>query len=120
MKQEEFLAILRKYLPPHWAAWVNYGRVEVRDRVDRVRPLFSFDLERHSPQELFMGLPEIIGAFINQIHRDFLELEETVKKVEHERDRLDAKVEKLEIQVEDRDMEIERLKEIKSLQEGQG
>jgi len=71
MNMEQFLASFRRYLPPHWAVWVNGGRIEVRDRADRRSPLLSFDAERNSPKELFHGLPEIVGSLIHQMHREF-------------------------------------------------
>lgn len=76
---DEFLKTIRKYLPADWDVRVENGRVEVREWAERPGPLFSFSSTHNEPDELLKGLPEIIGAMIGEVHRDYFDLKSKVR-----------------------------------------
>lgn len=77
---EEFLYEFRKHLPKEWDVRIVDGRLEVREWADRPEPLFHFDVTRHDSFDLVVGIPEIVGAMMTQMHRDFCGLLEFAKE----------------------------------------
>lgn len=73
---EEFLYEFRKHVPKDWDIRIADGRLEVREWAERPEPLFHFDVTRHDSFELVVGIPEIVGAMMTQMHRDFCGLRE--------------------------------------------